>query len=116
MNAVSIPGSEELEVLSPSCIEIVQFELGLVKGARRSEIRTYENGRSSPTCCSIKCLWPKVYSEDAVIIWLDCSWNHWICGIIAASGNILNCNYMQIGSALFVMSPIDQWRRACCSI
>ncbi|GBM93104.1 hypothetical protein AVEN_128824-1 [Araneus ventricosus] len=24
MNAVSIPGSEELEVLSPSCIEIVQ--------------------------------------------------------------------------------------------
>ncbi|GBM57005.1 hypothetical protein AVEN_146035-1 [Araneus ventricosus] len=26
MNAVSIPGSEELEVLSPSCIEIVQAE------------------------------------------------------------------------------------------
>ncbi|GBL78566.1 hypothetical protein AVEN_65167-1 [Araneus ventricosus] len=26
MNAVSIPGSEELEVLSPSCIEIVQEE------------------------------------------------------------------------------------------
>nr|GBL66430.1 hypothetical protein AVEN_19518-1 [Araneus ventricosus]GBL66446.1 hypothetical protein AVEN_25562-1 [Araneus ventricosus]GBL66477.1 hypothetical protein AVEN_170743-1 [Araneus ventricosus] len=25
MNAVSIPGSEELEVLSPSCIEIVQM-------------------------------------------------------------------------------------------
>ncbi|GBL77969.1 hypothetical protein AVEN_143294-1 [Araneus ventricosus] len=25
MNAVSIPGSEELEVLSPSCIEIVQL-------------------------------------------------------------------------------------------
>ncbi|GBN27928.1 hypothetical protein AVEN_147730-1 [Araneus ventricosus] len=25
MNAVSIPGSEELEVLSPSCIEIVQI-------------------------------------------------------------------------------------------
>ncbi|GBM97275.1 hypothetical protein AVEN_128807-1, partial [Araneus ventricosus] len=24
MNAVPIPGSEELEVLSPSCIEIVQ--------------------------------------------------------------------------------------------
>ncbi|GBO38064.1 hypothetical protein AVEN_174368-1, partial [Araneus ventricosus] len=24
MNAVSIPGSEELDVLSPSCIEIVQ--------------------------------------------------------------------------------------------
>ncbi|GBM36503.1 hypothetical protein AVEN_136796-1, partial [Araneus ventricosus] len=24
MNAVSIPASEELEVLSPSCIEIVQ--------------------------------------------------------------------------------------------
>ncbi|GBN64116.1 hypothetical protein AVEN_117524-1, partial [Araneus ventricosus] len=24
MNAVSIPGSEESEVLSPSCIEIVQ--------------------------------------------------------------------------------------------
>ncbi|GBM27590.1 hypothetical protein AVEN_35254-1 [Araneus ventricosus] len=31
-----------------------------------------------------------------------------ICGIIAASGNFLNCNYMQIGSALFVMSTIDQ--------
>ncbi|GBM64472.1 hypothetical protein AVEN_194231-1 [Araneus ventricosus] len=31
-----------------------------------------------------------------------------VCGIIAASGNILNCNYMQIGFALFVMSPIDQ--------
>ncbi|GBN43450.1 hypothetical protein AVEN_243420-1 [Araneus ventricosus] len=30
------------------------------------------------------------------------------CDIIAASGNILNCNYMQIGSALFVMSPIYQ--------
>ncbi|GBL59146.1 hypothetical protein AVEN_255902-1 [Araneus ventricosus] len=30
------------------------------------------------------------------------------CGIIAAPGNILNCNYMQIGSALFVMSPIEQ--------
>ncbi|GBN33362.1 hypothetical protein AVEN_222398-1 [Araneus ventricosus] len=26
MNAVSIPGSEELDVLSPSCIEIVQSE------------------------------------------------------------------------------------------
>ncbi|GBN72810.1 hypothetical protein AVEN_159036-1 [Araneus ventricosus] len=26
MNAVSIPGSEEFEVLSPSCIEIVQLE------------------------------------------------------------------------------------------
>ncbi|GBN06937.1 hypothetical protein AVEN_177643-1 [Araneus ventricosus] len=26
MNAVSIPGSEELEVLSPSCIEIVQIK------------------------------------------------------------------------------------------
>ncbi|GBN73482.1 hypothetical protein AVEN_164341-1, partial [Araneus ventricosus] len=25
MNAVSIPGSEELEALSPSCIEIVQL-------------------------------------------------------------------------------------------
>ncbi|GBO16547.1 hypothetical protein AVEN_45102-1, partial [Araneus ventricosus] len=24
MSAISIPGSEELEVLSPSCIEIVQ--------------------------------------------------------------------------------------------
>ncbi|GBM25614.1 hypothetical protein AVEN_82736-1 [Araneus ventricosus] len=30
------------------------------------------------------------------------------CGIIAASGKILNCDFMQIGSALFVMSPIDQ--------
>ncbi|GBM56443.1 hypothetical protein AVEN_273202-1 [Araneus ventricosus] len=29
MNAVSIPGSDELEVLSPSCIEIVQFVLSL---------------------------------------------------------------------------------------
>ncbi|GBN77956.1 hypothetical protein AVEN_229497-1 [Araneus ventricosus] len=29
MNAVSIPGSEELEVLSPSCIEIVQSESAL---------------------------------------------------------------------------------------
>ncbi|GBM62046.1 hypothetical protein AVEN_144270-1 [Araneus ventricosus] len=27
MNAVSIPGSEEFEVLSPSCIEIVQSVL-----------------------------------------------------------------------------------------
>ncbi|GBM91507.1 hypothetical protein AVEN_118225-1 [Araneus ventricosus] len=27
MNAVSIPGSEELEVLSPSCIEIVQYRV-----------------------------------------------------------------------------------------
>ncbi|GBL84313.1 hypothetical protein AVEN_118682-1 [Araneus ventricosus] len=27
MNAVSVPGSEELEVLSPSCIEIVQRPL-----------------------------------------------------------------------------------------
>ncbi|GBM07188.1 hypothetical protein AVEN_15431-1 [Araneus ventricosus] len=31
MNAVSIPGSEEFEVLSPSCIEIVQRSLS---GAR----------------------------------------------------------------------------------
>ncbi|GBL79546.1 hypothetical protein AVEN_18129-1 [Araneus ventricosus] len=30
------------------------------------------------------------------------------CGIIAASGSISSCNCMQIGSALFVMSPINQ--------
>ncbi|GBO24665.1 hypothetical protein AVEN_233328-1 [Araneus ventricosus] len=34
MNAVSIPGSEELEVLSPSCIEIVQATVERKLGAK----------------------------------------------------------------------------------
>ncbi|GBM07951.1 hypothetical protein AVEN_232389-1 [Araneus ventricosus] len=39
MNAVSIPGSEEFDVLSPSCIEIVQETLqtkltGVISGER----------------------------------------------------------------------------------
>ncbi|GBN42260.1 hypothetical protein AVEN_213207-1 [Araneus ventricosus] len=38
MNAVSIPGSEELEVLSPSCIEIVQL------------VRRLHYGRDSELC------------------------------------------------------------------
>ncbi|GBO27969.1 hypothetical protein AVEN_237029-1 [Araneus ventricosus] len=42
MDAVSIPGSEELDVLSPSCIEIVQFgddEVTMPICGRRSSSR-----------------------------------------------------------------------------
>ncbi|GBO22583.1 hypothetical protein AVEN_1307-1 [Araneus ventricosus] len=39
MNAVSIPGSEELEVLSPSCIEIVQ-------GASVQRLQTFRTDRA----------------------------------------------------------------------
>ncbi|GBM74344.1 hypothetical protein AVEN_113379-1 [Araneus ventricosus] len=34
MNAVSIPGSEELKVLSPSCIEIVQGSTRMPNGTK----------------------------------------------------------------------------------
>ncbi|GBM52585.1 hypothetical protein AVEN_84075-1 [Araneus ventricosus] len=51
MNAVSIPGSEELEVLSPSCIEIVQAKCSSVTSVQRAFLSKY--GKAAPDHQSI---------------------------------------------------------------